>query len=90
MNHIPIYINISLLEMVDNHKQHTNEIMHKIQKYGMDERMIFVSLTITPYHTVRPKKMITKRQLLKELIWLKYKISVMPEKMAIDAIAVNI
>ena len=87
----PIFINIYLVELVDNDKKHTNEIMHQVKDLDFDDRCIFLKLHILlDKPPLTTKKMITKVQLLKELMFLKFKIRNMPEKLAKDAIVFNV
>lgn len=87
----PLFINIYLHELVDNDKLHTNDIMRQTANLDNDDRCIFIRLyVIQGKAPLINKKMMTKVQLLHELIKLKIKVKLMPNDLAIDCMVANL
>ena len=87
----PIFITIDVSELIADEKKHTNDIIRKTKDLDHDDRCIFLKMVIIAGKpTITKKKMITRVQLLDELIWLKRRIKQMPEDMAKETLLYSI
>ena len=87
----PIFITIDVSELIADEKKHTNDIIRRTKDLAHDDRCIFLKMIIIAGKpALSHKKMITRVQLLDELIWLKRRIKQMPEDMAKETLLYSI